>query len=216
MSDRARLIGVAVMCLAFVAAPGLQAQRNCTRGKPCGNTCINVNYTCRAGGGSAAQSGQGGQNSSGNGQGTARGLISSPRPSPAAPPAPIASLGGAASYCSTGLDSARELLVVAGSRPSAVIGRNLGDGSAFTAPNARDTIAVDLVAIRCPTTTTAELYVKTNGSTVALDYRSVRLRWPGGDSEYGGNIRLRSAGGAIEGFVWLDPLGVATLRGDQR
>ena len=27
----------------------LDAQRNCVRGKPCGNTCINRNYTCRVG-----------------------------------------------------------------------------------------------------------------------------------------------------------------------
>jgi endonuclease YncB( thermonuclease family) len=36
-------------------APELEAQRNCTRGKPCGNTCIAQNRTCRVGTGTARQ-----------------------------------------------------------------------------------------------------------------------------------------------------------------
>jgi micrococcal nuclease len=37
-----------LLSLLLILAPSALA-KNCTKGKPCGNTCINVNYTCRVG-----------------------------------------------------------------------------------------------------------------------------------------------------------------------
>ena len=41
-----RLAALALLIATALAAP-LAAQRNCTKGKPCGNTCIAVTSTCR-------------------------------------------------------------------------------------------------------------------------------------------------------------------------
>jgi micrococcal nuclease len=42
-----------VLALLFAVDAPLEAQRNCTRGKPCGNTCIARDRTCRVGTGTA-------------------------------------------------------------------------------------------------------------------------------------------------------------------
>lgn len=44
---------VLVMFAALALPSALEAQKNCVRGKPCGNTCIARNKTCRVGTGSA-------------------------------------------------------------------------------------------------------------------------------------------------------------------
>lgn len=49
---RKHFVLTAVAALLFVAAPA-DAQRQCTRGKPCGNTCIAMDKVCRVGQGSA-------------------------------------------------------------------------------------------------------------------------------------------------------------------
>jgi micrococcal nuclease len=45
---RSRLPLAVALTLLFLLAPAALA-KSCTKGKPCGNTCINVNYTCRSG-----------------------------------------------------------------------------------------------------------------------------------------------------------------------
>jgi hypothetical protein len=42
------LLGTALM-----SSPSLEAQKNCRKGIPCGNTCISATKVCRIGGGSA-------------------------------------------------------------------------------------------------------------------------------------------------------------------
>lgn len=51
MPIRFRLLASASMllCLSLTAARDLEAQRRCVKGKPCGNTCIAQNRTCRVG-----------------------------------------------------------------------------------------------------------------------------------------------------------------------
>ena len=45
--------GLLFVCC-WIGVPGLEAQPNCKKGKPCGNTCIAQNKTCRVGAPSAA------------------------------------------------------------------------------------------------------------------------------------------------------------------
>lgn len=49
-----RSLAAAAFALLILAAPA-DAQKNCTKGKPCGNTCIAANKTCRVGTGTAVQ-----------------------------------------------------------------------------------------------------------------------------------------------------------------
>lgn len=52
---RSALILGAGAAMAAVAPAALEAQKVCTKGKPCGNTCIAANKTCRVGTGTATQ-----------------------------------------------------------------------------------------------------------------------------------------------------------------
>lgn len=200
-----------LLCLTLLPETAA-AQRRCTRGKPCGNTCINVNYTCRLG--------------------------STPPPPPptATPPAPRSLIGpaqaappaggfappgvayaGSLSYCTTGLASVRDLLLVGDVRPSAIIGRDLMVGTGFDAPSVGDTTPAELVAVRCPEADKVTLYVRSRGRLVALDARSIPVRSGSGSGEpgSGGNVRIREGGRVLPAVVWLDAFGVATLRPDQ-
>lgn len=51
-----RWLVLALSAVAAVAWVPVVDGRNCTRGKPCGNTCIAANKTCRIGGGTATRS----------------------------------------------------------------------------------------------------------------------------------------------------------------
>lgn len=50
-----RILGVAVtvVALAVALAPTVEAQRNCRKGIPCGNSCISASKVCRIGSSSA-------------------------------------------------------------------------------------------------------------------------------------------------------------------
>ena len=40
---------ILVICLTLLGTTSLEAQRNCVKGKPCGNSCIAASKTCRIG-----------------------------------------------------------------------------------------------------------------------------------------------------------------------
>lgn len=46
---RALYVGVALFTVAAAFPRDVEAQRRCVKGKPCGNTCIAMNRTCRVG-----------------------------------------------------------------------------------------------------------------------------------------------------------------------
>lgn len=199
------------LALSVVVTLPAAAQRACVKGKPCGNTCINVRYTCRVGTPPPPPPSPSPAASS------VRSFVdhaSSPERVTTTPAAPIPAMT-LASHCSTSLRSIQELLLVADTRPSATIGRNLETGAAFFAPPVGDTTPVELLAVRCPDPDTAILYVLARGQHVALDTRSTRVRSVGGESPWIGNVRVRVAGLAVPGVVWIDAFHMATLQADR-
>lgn len=52
----ARIVITSVVLLVTLLLPAAFAN-NCSKGKPCGNTCINVHYTCHVGAGTSSSSG---------------------------------------------------------------------------------------------------------------------------------------------------------------
>lgn len=55
MAMKSSVLALVLVALSLVFSPAL-AQKNCSKGKPCGNTCISMSYTCRVGGGTAGWS----------------------------------------------------------------------------------------------------------------------------------------------------------------
>ncbi len=46
---------VLLICLLLLVAPGTLSAQHCTKGKPCGNSCIVQNKTCHVGSGTATR-----------------------------------------------------------------------------------------------------------------------------------------------------------------
>lgn len=190
-----------LLAAAIVLLPhALPAQRNCTKGKPCGNTCIAQNRVCRIGSSPATPAPSTGS--------TARGLLGGAPATGSAPAAPV----GALSYCTSGLESSRDLLLVGDARPGLIIGRDQEDGSPFYSPSARDTLLAQLLSIHCPAADQVRLYVLLDRRRVMLDGWAIPKRSAAGEDVFSGNVRVRQGGAVRQAYVWLDALGVATLR----
>jgi len=203
---------VALLSLLAAFALPVPAQRNCTRGKPCGNTCIASHLTCRVGSGSATRATPSPQDSSRPSQAAPNRLLG--QPTPAAPAPATFGARGSLSYCSTGLDSQREIWLVAGRRPSGTIGRDVDDGTSYYAPSRGDTLAAILVSLHCPTPEQVTPLIGVGSRRVLLDQLSVPVRSASGAEAWEGNILVRAGGRRMPAFVWVDALGTATLRGD--
>lgn len=209
----------AVPLLALLLALPLPtaAQRNCTKGKPCGDTCIAVNRTCRVGSGSARQGTTTVRDTSRATPPPASSLMGSSAGTVPGGVAGLDAVVGAStttSHCTTGLDSHREVWVVGGRRPLGTIGLDLTDGSAFYAPSRADTLAAILIALRCPSPDRVTPLIVVGSRRILLDYLSLSLRTAAQSSEHEGNLVVRESGRRVAGYVWLDAFGTATLRGE--
>jgi hypothetical protein len=198
--------------LALAVPAELHAQRNCTRGKPCGNSCIAQHLTCRIG------------------TGTARPAAARPDNTPNAPSAdaPRALLGAgvvggaaagtdllsqrAGSSCTTNLASIREILIVSGDRGATPIGVDLSTGAPVIAPKQGDTVRASLLAILCRRESDAELVLDYMGRRVLLDALNVPGRTLTTQGLWRGTIRVPTPSGPQPAYVWRDELGTATLR----
>ena len=208
---------VRVLVLLLVLAPPAAAQRNCTKGKPCGNTCIAVNRTCRVGSGSATQGTSTARDTGRTTPAPASNLVGSPA---GAVPGGVTGLGAVVgapatvSHCTTGLDSHRDVWVVSGRRSLGTIGLDLTDGSAFYAPSRADTLAAILIALRCPSPDRVTPLIAFGSRRILLDYLSLPLRTATQSSEPSGNLVVREGARRVPAYVWLDAFGTATLRGE--
>jgi len=208
---------VRFLVLLLVLAPPAAAQRNCTKGKPCGNTCIAVNRTCRVGAGSATQRTRTAGDTSRTAPVLASNLVGSTAgavPGEAGGLSAVVGASSAVSHCTTGLDSHRDVWIVSGRRPLGTIGLDLTDGSAFHAPSRADTLAAILIALRCPSPDRVTPLIAVGSRRILLDYLSLPLRTATQSSEPSGNLVVREGAQRVPAYVWLDALGTATLRGE--
>lgn len=182
------------------------AQRNCTKGKPCGNTCIAQHLTCRVGASPPSPS-------------------ASPEtgtdPNPSVPVSRLlggsqTALGtpGTLSYCTTAVRTLSDLLIVSGPRPSGTIGYDVTSGAPLYAPSRGDTTPARLLSIHCPATSVATLMVEAENRIVMLDALSVSVRSAPGDPISEGNIKVRSGNEILTAFVWLSAYGTASLQAE--